>query len=69
MAESRSTRRAAPADSQDTADPGNKKTRSPVCLKIILLQRGEFFYTLLPRHRAARSEGEWKPMESMSKKF
>ncbi len=45
MAESRSTRCAAPADSQDRPDPGNKKTRSPVCLKIILLQRGEFFYT------------------------
>lgn len=49
MAESRSPRRAVPVDSQDRADPGNKKTRSRVCLKIILLQQGEFknaFFTV-----------------------
>lgn len=61
MAESPSTRRAVPADRQET-DSGNKKTRSPVCLKIILLQRGELFYSsftvrICPQRMGMETEG------------
>lgn len=52
------------ASRQAGPDPGNKKTRSPVCLKTILLQRGEslflfFFYTsfTVPKKKKKKGNG------------